>query len=72
MRIQLNLATNALQSPTAACWFGAGLVAFVGGLVFLLLGWHVYSVRKADSRVSRANAGHQSETGRCLRGAQPA
>src|SRR3984885_789809 len=48
MRIQLNLATNALQSHRRLL-VGAGLMAFVGSLVVLLLGWHVYSVRKADS-----------------------
>jgi type IV pilus assembly protein PilN len=48
MRIQLNLATNALQSHRRLL-VGAGLMAFVGSLVFLLLGWHVYSVRKADA-----------------------
>ena len=59
MRIQLNLATNALQSHRRLL-VGAGLVAFVGGLVFLLLGWHVYAARKADSEF-RAQAQETSQ-----------
>ena len=47
MKVRLNLATSPLQTHR---WFltassAAGLVA---GILFLFLGWHVYSVRKAD------------------------
>src|SRR5450755_78324 len=48
MRIQLNLATNAQQTHRRFI-VGAGLLAFLGGIAFLILGWHVYSVRKADA-----------------------
>jgi type IV pilus assembly protein PilN len=48
MRIQLNLATNALQTHRRL-FVGAGAVALLGGITFLALGWHVYAVRKAEA-----------------------
>ncbi len=46
MRVRLNLATKALETHRRFL-AGAGLTAVVAGLVFLVLGWHVYSARKA-------------------------
>jgi type IV pilus assembly protein PilN len=45
MRVRLNLATKALETHRRFL-AGAGLTAFVASLVFLGLGWHVYSARK--------------------------
>ena len=50
MKVRLNLATKALE--THRRFFAAsGLIAVVTALVFLLLGWHVHSVRKADAEL---------------------
>jgi type IV pilus assembly protein PilN len=50
MRVRLNLATKPLATHrrflVSAC-----AVAAVGSLFFLTLGWHVYSVRKADAQL---------------------
>ena len=54
MRIRLNLATKALETHRRFL-AGAGLIAFVAGIIFLGLGWHVYSVRKVDAEL-RARA----------------
>jgi type IV pilus assembly protein PilN len=54
MRIRLNLATKALETHRRFL-AGAGLVAIVAGIVFLVLGWRVYSVRKIDAEL-RARA----------------
>jgi len=48
MRVRLNLATKPLLTHRRFI-VGSGLVAIVAGITFLALGWHVYSVRKADS-----------------------
>lgn len=48
MQIRLNLATKALQTHRRFL-VGAGGLAFVAGILFLSLGWHVYAVRKVDS-----------------------
>jgi len=55
MNVRLNLATKALETrrPFLA---GSGLVAVVAGIVFLWLGWHVYTIRKADADVRRRTA----------------
>jgi type IV pilus assembly protein PilN len=50
MRVRLNLATKALETHRRFL-AGAGLIAIVAGLVFLGLGWHVYSVRKVDAEL---------------------
>src|SRR5437773_11578257 len=47
MKIRLNLATKALAAHRGFL-VGAGLTAVVAGLLFLGLGWHVYSARKVD------------------------
>src|SRR5437870_13326371 len=47
MKIRLNLATKALETHRRFL-VGAGLTAVVAGLLFLGLGWHVYSARKVD------------------------
>jgi len=47
MRVRLNLATKALVTHRRFL-AGAGLTAVVAGLMFLGLGWHVYSARKVD------------------------
>ena len=54
MRVRLNLATKPLESHRRFL-AGASLSAFVAAVVFLALGWHVYSVRKAATEV-RARA----------------
>ena len=50
MRVRLNVATKALETHRRFL-VGAGLIAGVAGLVFLGLGWHVYSVRKVDAEL---------------------
>ena len=47
MNVTLNLATNALQTHRRFL-AASGLIGAIAGIVFLALGWHVYSVRKAD------------------------
>jgi len=49
MKVRLNLATKALETHRRFL-AGAGLTAVVGGLMFLGLGWHVYSARKVDAQ----------------------
>jgi type IV pilus assembly protein PilN len=46
MRVRLNLSTKPLESQRRFL-AGAGLTAFVAAVVFVALGWHVYSVREA-------------------------
>jgi type IV pilus assembly protein PilN len=48
MRVRLNLATKPLLTHRRFI-VGSGLLAIVAGVTFLVLGWHVYTVRKADS-----------------------
>jgi len=50
MKVRLNLATKA-QETHRRFMVGAGLVAAVAGIVFLALGWHVYSIRNVDARL---------------------
>jgi type IV pilus assembly protein PilN len=50
MRIRLNLATKA-QETHRRFMVVASLVAAIAGIVFLALGWHVYSVRNVDARL---------------------
>lgn len=47
MKVRLNLATSALQTHRRFL-AASTLMGAVAGVVFLVLGWHVYSVRKAD------------------------
>jgi type IV pilus assembly protein PilN len=48
MRVRLNLATKPLLTHRRFI-VGSGLVAVIAGVAFLFLGWHVYTIRKADS-----------------------
>jgi len=50
MKARLNLATKPLESHRRFL-AGASLTAFVAAVVFVALGWHVYSVREAASEV---------------------
>jgi len=50
MEVHLNLATKPLESHRRF-QAGASLAAFVAAVVFLALGWHVYSVRQAATEV---------------------
>ena len=47
MRVRLNLATSPLQTHRRFL-AASGVVGAVAGIAFLALGWHVYSVRKAE------------------------
>src|SRR5580700_11592390 len=47
MRLRLNLATKPLEAQRSFL-VSSGLVAFFAAVVFLWLGWHVYTVRKVD------------------------
>ena len=60
MRVRLNLATRPLEThrPFLAA---AGLVGFFGGLIFVLLGWHVYSARQAEAILRERTAENQSQ-----------
>jgi type IV pilus assembly protein PilN len=48
MRARLNLATKPLQTHRRFL-ASSGLTIFIAGIIFLLLGWHVYSVRQAEA-----------------------
>ena len=50
MKVRLNLATKALETHRRFL-AGAGLTVIVAGLVFLGLGWHVYSAREAQAEL---------------------
>lgn len=50
MRVPLNLATKPLQSHRRFL-AGSGVTIFAATVLFLGLGWHVYSVRKAAAAV---------------------
>ena len=52
MNVRLNLATKPLESHRRFL-AGAGVLAVLGGIVFLLLGWHVYSNLRAQEAVRR-------------------
>ncbi len=47
MKVRLNLSTKPLETHRRFL-AGAGVVGAIAGIFFLALGWHVYSVRKAD------------------------
>ncbi len=56
MKVRLNLATKALETHRRFL-AGAGLTAAFAGIVFVGLGWHVYSARKVDEeRRARAES----------------
>lgn len=52
MNVRLNVATKPLESQRRF-YAGAGLVAFLGSVLFLLLGWHVYSEMRAKEDLRR-------------------
>ena len=47
MKARLNLSTKPLQTHRSFL-AGAGIIGAVAAVIFLILGWHVYSVRKAN------------------------
>src|ERR1700676_2284469 len=47
MKVRLNLATKQLHTHRSFL-AGSGAVGAIAGIVFLGLGWHAYSIRKAD------------------------
>ncbi len=47
MQVRLNIATKPLESHRRFL-VGAGLLAVLGGVIFLALGWHVYSTLRAQ------------------------
>jgi type IV pilus assembly protein PilN len=55
MRLRLNLATKPLEAQRSFL-VSSGLAAFFAAIVFLWLGWHVYTVRKVDEEL-RARTG---------------
>ncbi len=52
MNVRLNLATKPLESHRRFL-AGAGLLALLGGIVFLAMGWHVYSTLRAQEVLRR-------------------
>src|SRR5439155_19889135 len=52
MNVRLNLATKPLESQRKF-FASAGIVAFLGGVLFLVLGWHVYSELRAQQNLRR-------------------
>jgi type IV pilus assembly protein PilN len=66
MKVRLNLATNALQTHRRFL-VAAGLSAGVAGLLALLLGWHVYSVRRIDEELRAKSQRMQQETAQLVR-----
>jgi Tfp pilus assembly protein PilN len=52
MHVRLNLATKPLISHRRFL-AGSGLLALLGGIVFLALGWHVYSTLRAQEVLRR-------------------
>jgi len=60
MRVRLNLATKALETHRRFL-AASGLVAAVAGVVFLSLGWSVYSIRRANAEVRRRTAEIQEQ-----------
>jgi type IV pilus assembly protein PilN len=63
MKVRLNLATNPLQTHRKFLAV-SGLIGALAGIVFLALGWHVYSVRKSNEALrARAAAIRQEMIG---------
>src|SRR5882762_2554725 len=52
MQVRLNIATKPLE-PHRRFLAGAGLLAVLGGIIFLALGWHVYSTLRAQEALRR-------------------
>ena len=66
MKVRLNLATSA-QETHRRFLVGAGVTAGIAGIVLLILGWHVYAVRKNDSELRARTEKMQQETATLLR-----
>jgi len=60
MQVRLNLATNPMETHRRFL-AAATVVAVLGGLLFLDLGWHFYSLRKADADLRARTQKVQSE-----------
>lgn len=54
MKARLNLATKPLETHRKFL-AGAGILGFVAGIVFVAMGWHVYSVRQVNAQVRDRN-----------------
>jgi type IV pilus assembly protein PilN len=52
MQVRLNIATKPLESHRRFL-AGAGLLAVLGGIILLALGWHVYSTLRAQEALRR-------------------
>ena len=65
MLVRLNLATNPLQTHRRFL-AAATLVAVLGGLLFSDLGWHFYSLRKADADLRARTQKVQSQIDQLL------
>jgi type IV pilus assembly protein PilN len=55
MKVRLNIATSPLQTHRKFL-AGSTLIAGVAGIVFIGLGWHVYSVRKSNEALRARTA----------------
>lgn len=55
MRIRLNLATKPLETHRKFLVV-SGVAWLIAGLVFLALGWHVYSIRRANAEIRSKTA----------------
>jgi Tfp pilus assembly protein PilN len=63
MYVRLNLATKPLVSERRFL-AGAALVGLLAGVLFLILGWRFYSLRKADSEMRASMQSTQAEMAR--------
>jgi Tfp pilus assembly protein PilN len=63
MKVRLNLSTKPLETHRRFL-AGAGVTAVIAGLVFLGLGWHVYSARKINAEQRARTAILQQEMGK--------
>lgn len=63
MRVRLNLATKPLVTHRRFL-AGAGLSTFVAAVVFLALGWHIYTVRQAAAETRARTEKMQGERAR--------
>lgn len=66
MRVRLNLATRPLVTHRRFL-AGSGVLAAAGALVFAILGWHVYSVRKANEETRLRTDQLARETDQAMR-----
>lgn len=65
MRVRLNVATRPLQTHRRFL-VGSGLLGFLGLIVFLVLGWHVRSVRKSNEETRQRTEQLARETTQAL------